>query len=143
MTATEELRRMLDERGVAHSDHYLSTSWRDGYGILHLAGEPMTNGLLVVDMLRPEQAIAATLVSEINGDTIETHLNQLESSRYSELFGTPELAARTIWSMQMVTDLMGCCDADTCPAAFDECWKLDSCPMDDYDTLLEWMRGDA
>ena len=25
-TATERLREMLDERGVAHSDHYLSTT---------------------------------------------------------------------------------------------------------------------
>lgn len=60
-SATEELRRLLDERGVAHSDHYLSTTWRDGHGILHLAGEPMADGSLVVDMLTPEQAIAATL----------------------------------------------------------------------------------
>ena len=60
-TATERLREMLDERGVAHSDHYLSTTWRDGNGILHLAGEPMADGSLVVDMLTPEQAIAATL----------------------------------------------------------------------------------
>ena len=61
MTATDELRRLLDERGVAHSDHYLSTTWRDGHGILHLAGEPMADGSLVVDMLTPAQAIAATL----------------------------------------------------------------------------------
>lgn len=60
-TATERLREMLDERGVAHNDHYLSTTWRDGHGILHLAGEPMADGSLVVDMLTPEQAIAATL----------------------------------------------------------------------------------
>ena len=64
-------------------------------------------------------------------------------SRWFELFGTPERSARTITRMQMATDLMGCCDADTCPAAFDGCWKLDSCPMDDYDALLEWLRGDA
>lgn len=69
MSATDELRRMLDERGVAHSDHYFSTTWRDGYGILHLAGEPMADGSLVVDMLTPEQAIAATLGGEINGET--------------------------------------------------------------------------
>ena len=62
-TATKQLREMLDERGVAHSDHYLSTTWRDGHGILHLAGEPMADGSLVVDMLTPEQAIAATLGS--------------------------------------------------------------------------------
>lgn len=63
-SATDELRRLLDKLGVAHSDHYLSTTWRDGHGIIHLAGEPMADGLLVVDMLTPEQAIAATLGSE-------------------------------------------------------------------------------
>lgn len=61
MSATDKLRHLLDERGVAHSDHYLSTTWRDGHGILHLAGEPMADGSLVVDMLTPEQAVAATL----------------------------------------------------------------------------------
>lgn len=61
MSATDELRRLLDERGVVHSDHYLSTTWRGEHGILHLAGEPMADGSLVVDMLTPEQAIAATL----------------------------------------------------------------------------------
>lgn len=64
MSAIDELRRLLDERGVAHSDHYFSTTWRDGHGILHLAGEPMADGSLVVDILTPEQAIAATLGSE-------------------------------------------------------------------------------
>ena len=63
MSAIDELRRLLDERGVAHSDHYLSTTWRDRCGILHLAGEPVADGSLVVDMLTPEQAIAATLNS--------------------------------------------------------------------------------
>ena len=65
------------------------------------------------------------------------------ASNYEKLFGTPERAARTITRMQMATDLMGCCDADTCPAASDGCWQRDSCPMDEYDALLEWLRGDA
>lgn len=66
MSATEELRILLDERGVEHSDHYLNTTWRDGHGILHLAGEPMADGSLVVDMLTPEQAITATLGGDKN-----------------------------------------------------------------------------
>lgn len=64
-------------------------------------------------------------------------------TNWERLFGTPERAAGTITRMQMVTDLMGVCDADTCPAASEGCWKLDACPMDDYDVLLEWLRGDA
>lgn len=67
----------------------------------------------------------------------------MSESNYEKLFGTPERAARTITRMQMATDLMGCCDADTCQAAFDGCWTLNVCPMDDYDALLGWLRGDA
>ena len=77
MSATDELRRMLDERGVAHSDHYLSTTWRDGHGILHLAGEPMADGSLVVDMLTPEQAIAATLVSDASAVRLAERLRSI------------------------------------------------------------------
>ena len=65
MTATDELRRMLDERGVEDTD-------RDMFGkhVLHW-GAPMVNGAmltdagewteLVVENATPEQAIAATL----------------------------------------------------------------------------------
>ena len=76
-TATERLREMLDERGVAHSDHYLSTTWRDGHGILHLAGEPMADGSLVVDMLTPEQAIAATLGSDASAVRLAERLRSI------------------------------------------------------------------
>lgn len=59
MIATNELRQLLDERGVEHDDHYFSTSWIAG-GTLHIASEQL-DGTLVVDKLTPEQAIAATL----------------------------------------------------------------------------------
>ena len=57
-----------------------------------------------------------------------------DDSRYSELFGTPERAARTMVDM---------CEGGTfddcggCPAALAEC------KLGDYDALLEWLRGDA
>ena len=60
MSAIGELRKLLDERGVEHSDHYFSTTWRGRHGTLHLASEMCDNSLLV-DTLTPEQAIAATL----------------------------------------------------------------------------------
>lgn len=61
MSSYEKLRHMLDECGVEHQDHYLSTTWRDKHGILHLADVMLVNDLLVVDNLTPVQAIAATV----------------------------------------------------------------------------------
>lgn len=69
MTATEELRRMLDERGVEWEDMsirpYACTSWRDpdGEPCTALEGaDDIPNGKLSVQaLLTPEQAIVATL----------------------------------------------------------------------------------
>ena len=61
MSATEELRRMLDERGLSHPTHYLYTSWSVG-SKLYVAMDNL-DGTLTVDNLTPEQAIAATLGS--------------------------------------------------------------------------------
>ena len=56
-------------------------------------------------------------------------------SRWFELFGTPERAARTL------------CDVVSCVETANDC---DACEFsslcartDDYDALLEWLRGDA
>ncbi len=68
MTATEELRRMLDERGVEHYDGTERTLW--GYeqtgentGIYRFAVSEISGGFLQFDMFRitPEQAVEATL----------------------------------------------------------------------------------
>lgn len=59
MSATDELRRLLDEHGVEYKSHYLHTSWYAGMK-LYMA-TPDANGTLSVDNLTPEQAIAATL----------------------------------------------------------------------------------
>lgn len=58
MKATEELRRMLDERGVKYHAHYFGTLWAAGR-TLHMV-EERTDGTLVLDGLTPEQVIAAT-----------------------------------------------------------------------------------
>ena len=58
-----------------------------------------------------------------------------DKSRYSELFGTPERAARTICRQLKHFNI---CICDGCPVKppNKEC---DS----EYDALLEWLRGDA
>ena len=61
MTATEELRRLLDERGVPWKDHgYENHTW---WGAWHAENRPSVNGLFlkVEGVVTSEQAIAATL----------------------------------------------------------------------------------
>ena len=66
MTATDELRRLLDERGVEWCpsawDRSTETYWMtaDGNGCLATQGETKLR-LSFADYLTPEQAIAATL----------------------------------------------------------------------------------
>ena len=63
MTATDELRRLLDERGVEHYDGTETTLWlKDGVGYRASADEGM-NGFIQLHLwcTTPEQAIAATL----------------------------------------------------------------------------------
>lgn len=80
--------------------------------------------------------------------TIESLRNTLQElqgvggeSRYTALFGTPERAARTMIRTSVICD-----DPDS---YCDECPLLTapSCSSslddDDYDALLEWLRGDA
>lgn len=67
MTATEELRRLLDERGVEWWPmHDIESGYREDrdtefliYGCKHVAHE--WGCRLQIDMLTPEQAVAATL----------------------------------------------------------------------------------
>lgn len=72
---------------------------------------------------------------EFDADSLIRLLESYEgASRYHELFGTPERAARAMVDM---------CEGGTfddcggCPAALAEC------KLGDYDALLEWLRGDA
>lgn len=62
MTATEDLRRMLDERGVEYEGGERSVRWRDRNGVM-MQAFPLANGELGMDVwsCTPEQAIAATL----------------------------------------------------------------------------------
>lgn len=61
LTATERLRRTLDERGVPWKDYgYENHTW---WGEWHAENRPSVNGLFlkVEGVVTPEQAIAATL----------------------------------------------------------------------------------
>jgi len=61
MTATEELRQMLDERGVPWKDYgYENHTW---WGEWHAENRPSVNGLFlkVEGVVTPAQAVEATL----------------------------------------------------------------------------------
>jgi len=62
MTATDILRRLLDERGVEWEGGKRSLRWRDRYGVM-MQAFPLANGELGMGVwsCTPEQAIAATL----------------------------------------------------------------------------------
>ena len=62
MSATEVLRRLLDERGVKYEGGERSVRWRDRNGVM-MQAFPLADGELGMDVwsCTPEQAIAATL----------------------------------------------------------------------------------
>ena len=81
MTATDELRRLLDAKGVEHYDRAERTLWgdcliktQDGKNVVcRFCAEEVLNGLnLSIARVTPEQAIAVTL----GGEPDETELTQ-------------------------------------------------------------------
>ena len=73
---------------------------------------------------------------EFGADSLIRLLEEYESaSRWHELFGTPERAARTL------LDACDNCGQDDCSGC--QVYELTSGGDLDYDTLLEWLRGDA
>lgn len=107
------------------------------------------------DWLRDEAVTLAASVDAMReaADTIESMRDRLQpvpaeldyiedKSRWFQLFGTPERAVRTIQDKMLAYDLLTQCD--DCPYQTDECFKPScKCAMQDYDVLLEWLRGDA
>ena len=61
-------------------------------------------------------------------------------SRWNQLFGTPERAARTLYYGKQPI-CAGCALLDECDKMPDE--ERDTCLLVGYDDLLEWLRGDA
>lgn len=125
-SATEELRALLDERGVEYETNDNVTLWgdklltaRDGVGSVYKFATEEFGGGLCLRMLdlSPEQAVAATLGSGTCG------------TRWHELFGTPEGAAKTIAALT-------CCDYSCSGCPLESC----DCTLDSGKTL-EWLRG--
>lgn len=80
MSATEELRRMLDERGVEHIDFGGMTEWTDGGGRMcraYTRNEPTCVDIAML-AVTPEQAIAATLGGGECEFVIEDNMNETE-----------------------------------------------------------------
>ena len=115
----DELREMADELRHIHVDD-------SSVGLLFAALGAMREAADTIEKLGP-------------------HSDQLEPSRWHELFGTPERAART-WIE--CNGIYHCID---CPICHDErgvtCEIPGECVWEDevhgYDALLEWLRGDA
>jgi hypothetical protein len=66
MTATEELRRLLDGRGVEHTDLGGMTEWTNGRGRIcraYTRNEPLTVDIAML-AVPPAQAVEATLGCE-------------------------------------------------------------------------------
>ena len=59
-------------------------------------------------------------------------------TNYEKLFGTPERAARIVIALNSCR-VVGCEDC----AARQLCTPYSEFVHDDYDALLEWLRGDA
>lgn len=71
----------------------------------------------------------------------DAELDHIEDkSRWYELFGTPERAARTLrYGKQPIC--AGCALLDECDKMPDE--EQDTCLLIDHDALLEWLRGES
>lgn len=92
MSATDELRKLLDERGVEYKSHYLNTSWYAGMK-LYMATDDM-DGTLTVDNLTPKQAIAATL----GNSRAERTCNLIEDGDLLHCSNCGSAAAKQSWA---------------------------------------------
>ena len=69
MSNIDELRALLDERGVAHRDFKNATTWIGAHSETVIAYIVKSGELLVKHVLTPEQAIAVTLGSAREAET--------------------------------------------------------------------------
>ena len=83
MTATDELRRLLDERGVEWVAIGTDTCWTGADGYPMGAWETTNGTHMRVADLTPEQAIEATLGSDLKAENAE--LRELVRELYDEL----------------------------------------------------------
>ena len=66
----------------------------------------------------------------------------MDKSRWAQLFGTPERAARTYLDY-FLNGCDGATCGDGCPFFDTSMYMNCALGTDDYDALLEWLRGDA
>lgn len=131
MTATDELRRLLDERGVEHYDGTERTLWGyeqtgEGTGVYRFAASEINGGFLQFDMFRisPEQAIDATLGNDGVGRTNDgvaerEHIRlKAENTRLRKL-------CRSLVEYTSQDRCEGCACKSRCnDGQIDECWML-------------------
>lgn len=110
MTATDELRRMLDERGVRHSDGFPYTTWLSNKG-LFTAYENVVDDTLMLSPFTPEQAVEVTLGGDRQAER-EVKRLRAENAKLREL-------VRDIW-MALWT-----CNQHTCKHGNDGCYTED------------------
>lgn len=90
----------------------------------------VTSGDIAILQIRLREA-ADTITS------LSDKLQGVMGTRYCELFGTPERAARTLHGPTLTCN--GCALRDGCAKTPED----SNCMIEDYDALLEWLRGDA
>ena len=89
--------------------------------------------MLVIPIMREAADTIESLRDRLQ--PIPAELDCIEDkSRWFQLFGTPERAARTLEDGKT---LCGWCDTQRCAKRGGEC------SLFDYDALLEWLRGDV
>jgi hypothetical protein len=138
----QEIRSLLDERGVDYNEYSRVNSHAFAIDYCDACGDYLSEievyGACICatkKYLTPEQAIAATLGSEING---ETYARANNGSRWFELFGTPERAVQTLYEFDPHTSCRDCPFRGACGDEGAGCIYERS-----HDALLEWLSGDA
>ena len=99
----------------------------------------MLDGLEGMDNLVRMLREAADTIEGLRRQVAKCQIAELkadyDTSRYSELFGTPERAARTL------IDACDNCGQNDCSGC--QVFELTHGGDMDYDTLLEWLKGGA
>lgn len=91
--------------------------------------EVYTNGSMLIPSFRVRQMVEHYFGGEVG-----------KTSRYAELFGTPERAAKTAWRLLMCSITTGC---NECPMR-EGCEISTDIDCDDGEAaLLEWLRGES
>lgn len=132
MTATDELHRLLDGRGVEWVAIGTDTCWTGADGYPMRAWETTNGTHMRVADLTPEQAIEATLGSDLKAENEQL---RRERDMYRDLVGmmdhpdlNVQLSAENAKLRELVRDLYQCSRQCGC----DRCGYKDGCAMFDH-----------